>query len=234
MKKLILGIGFILIANLSFAEKPPKYTVIDYIFFDDFKTWLTGGKSLYNWSSYVDIDKTISKQVYAPHVMYHEFDSNVYAASKKYNSVPTLLNGVVYSVKSDNSNKPVVTFTAGSSEYFYAKGFEVDEVSKLKRGAQFKFVCYKFDYDGFILRSNQCTTISNYYDLLSVGLFKDVDLSRIELNSPYKFKDLLLKNISKEEMNKFNQECSDRAINDAECLSKASDISIKAFKAIAK
>ncbi|WP_038342310.1 hypothetical protein [Acinetobacter sp. A47] len=234
MRKLLLGISFILFSTVSFAEKLHKNSLIDYIFFDDFKTWLTGGKSIYNWSGYVDKDKTISKQVYAPHVMYHEFDSNVYAASKKYNSVPTLLNGVVYSVKSDISNKPVVTFSAGSSDYFYAKGFEIDEVNKLKRGSQFKFVCYKFDYDGFILRSNQCTTISNYYDLLSEGLFKDIDLEKIELNSPFKFKDLLLKHISPTEMDKFNQECGYRSINDVQCLNKANDISIKAFKEIAK
>ncbi|NAR54858.1 hypothetical protein GPS59_12820 [Acinetobacter haemolyticus] len=234
MRKLLLGIIFILLSTVSFAEKIHKNSLIDYLYFDDFKTWLTGGKSMYNWSGYVDKDKTISKQVYAPHVMYHEFDSNVYAASKKYNSVPTLLNGVVYSVKSDISNNPVVTFSSGSSDYFYAKGFEVDEVNKLKRGSQFKFVCFKFDYDGFILRSNQCTTISNYYNLLSEGLFKDIDLEKIELNSPYKLKDLLLKHISPTEIDKFNQECSYRPLNDTQCLNKANDISMKAFKEIAK
>ncbi|KXZ65496.1 hypothetical protein AVENLUH5627_02786 [Acinetobacter venetianus] len=234
MRKLLLGISLTLVASLSFAGKNQKNTIMDYIYFDDFKTWLTGGESLYSWSIYVDRDKTISKQVYEPPVMYHEFDSNVYAASKKYNSVPTLLNGVVQSVKSDSANKPVVTFSAGSSDYFYAKGFEVDEVSKLKRGSQFTFVCINFDYDGLILRSNQCTTTSNYYDLLSVGLFKDVDVKKIELNSPYQFKDLLLKNMSKDEINKFNQECSYMAINDTECLSKANEITMKALREIAK
>ncbi|MCH7380390.1 hypothetical protein [Acinetobacter higginsii] len=221
MKKLLIGLGIVFISNMSFAQQTPKNTILTFVYFNDFKTWLTGGKSLYDWSNFVDKDKTISKQAFEPHIIYHEFDSNVFAASKKFNTVPTLLNGVVYSVKSDNSNNPVVTFSAGYSDYFHAKGFTVDEVSKLKRGNQFKFICYKFDYDGYTLRSNQCTTISTYYSLLAPSLFKDIDLDQFEQNSPYKVKEVILKNISKVDLSKFDVECGVKEINDSQCMEKA-------------
>lgn len=215
---------------MSIAEQEKYNTVINYVYYDDFKTWLTGGKSLYNWSPYVNKDKVISKQTIEPHIIYNEFDTNVYAASKKYNVIPTQMKGIVYSVKADNFNNPIVSFSAGVSDYFYAKGFEVDEVAKLKRGTQFEFVCYKFEYDGIMLRSNQCTTLNNYYGLVSLGLFKEIDINKLEQNSPHKISDIVAKNTSAENLRKFNVECGKKSLEDVECLKKASEISKSAFK----
>lgn len=230
MNKLLIGFSFFLVSNICFAEQANKNTVLNYVYYDDFKTWLTGGKSLYDWSPFVNKDKVITSQIYAPHSIYNEFDNNVYAASKKYNVVPTHMRGIVYSVKADNSNNPIVTFSAGLSDYFYAKGFEEDEVTNLKRGTQFEFVCYKFDYDGFILKSNQCTTLRTYYGLVSLGLYNEIDTSKLEQNSPHQIGNLILKNIPKEDLSSFNNECGKKSLEDSKCLKKAAEISAKAFK----
>lgn len=224
MNKILMGISFLLVSNMCFAEQAKYNTLLNYIYYDDFKSWLTGGKSLYNYSKFVDKSKVISNQVYSPHVMYHEFDSNVYAAYKKYNVSPQTLNGVVYSVKSDSNNDPVVTFVAGSGDYFYAKGFDVNEVSNLKRGYQFQFICYKFNYDGFILRSDQCTTTNKYLDLVSTGLFKDININNLQDDSTIIAKNMIEDFANKDEMKKFNLECEAKPFNDKECLDWSKNI----------
>lgn len=234
MNKILIGISFLLVSNICLAEQAKNNTVLNYVYYDDFKTWLTGGKSLYNWSPYANKDKVISKQTFEPHIIYNDFDTNVYSASKKYNVIPMRMNGIVYSVKADNLNNPIVSFSAGLSDYFYAKGFEEDEVAKLKRGTQFEFVCYKFDYDGIILKSNQCTTLNNYFSLVSLGLYKDIDINKFDQNTPHKIGSLILKNASPEDIRNFNNECGKKSIEDSECLKKAAEIAERAIKPNAK
>ncbi|MEQ1191156.1 MULTISPECIES: hypothetical protein [Acinetobacter] len=224
MNRLLVALFLVFSTCACFAEQVQANTILKFMYYDDFKTWLGGGKSLYNYSKFVDKSKVISNQVYSPHIMYHEFDSNVYAAYKKYNSSPQKLNGIVYSVKSDRSNDPIVTFTAGSGDYFYAKGFDVDEVSNLKRGYQFQFICYKFNYDGFILRSDQCTTTNKYLDLVSLGLFKDININSLQDDSTIIAKNMIDDFANKDEMKKFNLTCDAKPFNDKECLDWSKNI----------
>ncbi|MGB9040369.1 MAG: hypothetical protein WCC23_17930 [Acinetobacter calcoaceticus] len=218
MNKLLMSLFLLFSSSACLAEQVQGNSILKFIYYDDFKTWLQGGKSLYNYSKFVDKSKVISNQVYSPHIMYHEFDSNVYAAYKKYNASPQTLNGIVYSVKGDNNNDPVVSFVAGSGDYFYAKGFDVDEVSNLKRGYQFQFICYKFNYDGYVLRSDQCTTTNKYLDLVSTGLFKDININNLQDDSTIIAKNMIEDFANKDEMKKFNFSCEAKPVNDKECL----------------
>lgn len=204
-------------------------TFLRFLYFDDLKTWVSGGKSLFNWSQLSNRKHFLSKEVYAPHAMYHEFDGNVYAASNKYNSLPIQLNGVVHSVKANRDGEPIVTFVAGYNDQFEAFGLDVEDVAKLKRGQPYRFVCYQFDYDGIALRSKNCKSTEKFYDLISLGIFNNIETEALEALTrsdivDSKVMEVFIKNIPQEKLKNFHETCHRTRVDDANCREQMSSI----------
>lgn len=229
MKKLTILLIFFTMSTSSFSKDEWDNNVLRFLYFDDLKTWVSGGKSLFDWSAFSDRSKLLSKETFAPHAMYHEFDKNVYAASSKYNNIPVQLNGVVYSVKSGKNGDPIVTFSAGYADQFEASGFDIEDVAELNRGQQYKFVCYKFTYDGFTLKSKNCTTLNKYYDLISLEIFNEIEVKRLNaLRSSSDINnraiEVFVKNIPQDKLKNFYEACNQASVEDVACRSRLTGV----------
>lgn len=220
MKKIIFVVMLVVASSIAYTKDNMENNLLRFLYFEDLKTWVEGGKSLFDWSSYSNRDKLISKDFYAPHLIIHEFDRNIYDASNKYNKVPTLLKGVVHSVKADGNNKPIVSFVAGYGDQFEALGFDVEDVQGLKRGQQFEFVCYQFAYNGITLRSKNCTTLEKYYNLVSFEVFGNIDIDTLNNNGTAVMSQVYkaVKMVPKGNLKDFYNNCGNKPVNDSKCL----------------
>lgn len=229
MKKLAALLCLIAISASSFSKDLMNDNLLRFLYFDDLKVWVSGGKSYFNWSTVTDKNKLLSNSIYAPQVVYHDFDSNIYAASNKYNMVPLQLNGVVQSVKANRNGEPLVTFSAGFSDQFEASGFDVEDAAKLNRGQQFRFVCYQFNYDGFTLSSPNCTTLNKYYELITLEIYNNINVKEFEeiadnASKTEKIRETFNNVKTHEKFRKFNEECSQASVDDVNCRNKLDSI----------
>lgn len=222
MKKIIFTVMLVVMSSMACAKDNMENNLLRFLYFNDLKTWVEGGDSLLDWSSYSNRDKLISKDFYAPHLIIHEFDRNIYDASNKYNKVPTLLKGVVHSVKADRNNKPIVSFVAGYGDQFEALGFDIEDVQGLKRGQQFEFVCYQFAYNGITLGSKNCTTLEKYYNLVSLEIFDNININTLNNNGTAIMSQIYkaVETVPKGNLKDFYNNCGDKPADDGKCLNQ--------------
>lgn len=240
MRKYLLACSVALLPLLSLpalaAEQDVKI-VQNVLLQNDISAWLNSGKSLFNWSSRINKDNIISKSTISPAQLYFIFDSNSYTAEEKFNKVPQLIDGVVYSVKKDSQGQPLVTFlTDNYIDGFVAGGLSKDEVSDFYKGKAVQFVCYKFSYEDSILYSSQCATKGQYFNQMASNLIKDIDSSSIFNNRKGQNSDIynklytVLYKISKTDLIAINNKCSTSDyLNDNDCIAFVNSVVRKLY-----
>lgn len=209
-----------------FAAEQDNKIIKNYLIQNDLVAWLGSGKSLIDWSNIINKDGLISSNAITPPQLYFEFDSNVYSAEEKFNKVPQIVNGIVYSVKKDTLGSPVVTFLTDSYvDNFIASGFDESEVAHFYKGGKVDFVCYQFTLDNFILHSEKCTLKANYINEVAINVVNDLSesnaLNNIFSNNPKIFNkiNVAIDKLSNDQLKGINTTCKmDNYFQDKQCV----------------
>lgn len=206
--KQLFSLLVLLVANSVHAE-PTTFQRL--LLIDDLNTWLSKGKSLFNWSGVLKKYNNENTSYMSPSLIYADYTNNIFKAENKYEGKIQGIYGPFNNIEKDHDGSPVIVFNVSYANRLYVSGPSVNEVLNLNLGTPIKLKCLNFKLNsGGDLKAN-CSFITNTNRLIAVNTIQNKEYSQKinqlinQNNNIFKQVDLKIKN---DVINEINSKCN--------------------------
>lgn len=206
MKNLIFLI-FTVLPSFVFADTTPVQRLL---LINDLETWLSKGKSIFDWSSVLNKEDDELTGYMSPSIIYSDFSNNIFKAESKYYGKIQGVYGPFSNIEKNNDGNPVLVFNVSYSNRFNVTGLSVNEVLNLNLGTPVKMKCFNFKLNSAGDLNAKCSFFTNTNRLRAVNTIQNNEysskISQIvsKYNNIFKQVDHLLK---KELINEIDNKC---------------------------
>lgn len=211
MKKLLL---IFFVSFFSLHAKAETTPLQRFLLINDLETWLNGGQSLLDWSSFRKGKKiNVSPDGYSLVKIYYDFKRNIFAAEKEYTGVIQRTKMPFSSVEKNDRGEPILVFDVGYGSHIYANGVTIREAEKLKIGTALDLLCVNFKLDKYDDMSATCSLFESASRAVAINNIQNGDetgsiepiIKKLESEIIYKKLNTIFK---KESTDEFNIKCS--------------------------
>ncbi|WP_284085923.1 hypothetical protein [Acinetobacter pittii] len=207
MKKLIFLIVFFL-STMTYADVTPVQRVL---LINDLETWLSEGKSLFDWGNVINKENNENTSYMAPSLIYADYANNIFKAESRYDGKIQGVYGPFSNIEKSNDGSPLLVFNVSYANRFYVTGLSVKEVLNLNLGTPVKMKCFNFKMNSAGDLKAKCSFLINTNRMVAVNTIQNKEYATKinqlinKYNNIFKQVDLKFK---KEIINEINNKCS--------------------------
>ncbi|HAV3446263.1 hypothetical protein [Acinetobacter baumannii] len=206
--KQLFSLLILLVANSVHAEPTPFQRLL---LINDLETWLSKGKSLFNWTGVLNNQINENSSYMSPSLIYADYANNIFKAESRYDGKIQGIYGPFNNIEKSDDGSPVIVFNVSYANRLYVTGPSVKEVLSLNLGTPVKMKCLNFKLSSSGDLKANCSFFTNTNRLIAVNTIQNRNYSQKvnQVISKYNdmFKQVDLK-IKKEIINEINSKCS--------------------------